>query len=71
MDNNDFIPKIDSLKCIGCELCVRACPNHVLAMIDETASVVEPAACNYSGVCQEICPTEAIILTYEIVFSAG
>jgi hypothetical protein len=65
---SDFLPKIDRTKCIGCELCVRLCPNHALGMIGETPIVVEPDLCNYSGVCQEICPTEAISLTYEIVF---
>jgi formate hydrogenlyase subunit 6/NADH:ubiquinone oxidoreductase subunit I len=65
---SEFLPIIDLVKCIGCELCVRACPNQVLALIDDVAAIVNPAACNYSGVCQEICPTEAVSLTYEIVF---
>lgn len=68
---SDFLPIIDTSKCIGCELCVRVCPNEVLAMIDEVAAVVNPAACTYSGVCQEICPTEAIDLVYEIVFETS
>jgi formate hydrogenlyase subunit 6/NADH:ubiquinone oxidoreductase subunit I len=65
----DFLPQINIHKCIGCELCVRACPNGALAMIDDVAVVVNPEFCNYSGICQEICPTEAISLVYEIVFS--
>ncbi|MBI1882499.1 MAG: 4Fe-4S binding protein [Chloroflexi bacterium] len=65
---SDFLPKIDSAKCIGCELCVRVCPNDALALINDTAVVSRPEACNYTGACQEICPTEAISLTYEIVF---
>jgi NAD-dependent dihydropyrimidine dehydrogenase PreA subunit len=67
MMNSDFLPQIDSVKCIGCELCVRVCPNNALSMIDEVAVVSRPKACNYSGACQEICPTEAISLKYEIV----
>lgn len=66
---SDYLPKIDEAKCIGCELCVRQCPTQALVMIDEMPVVVEPDLCNYSGVCQEICPTEAISLTYEIVFN--
>jgi formate hydrogenlyase subunit 6/NADH:ubiquinone oxidoreductase subunit I len=64
----DFIPLINPARCIGCELCVRMCPTHALAMIDDVASVANPEACNYSSICQDICPTEAISLLYEIVF---
>ena len=38
-------------------------------MIDNVAMVSQPDACDYSSVCQEICPTEAISLTYEIIFN--
>lgn len=65
----DFIPKIDATKCIGCELCVKLCPNHALGFRKNLAVVTNPEACDYAGVCQEICPTEAISLTYEIIFS--
>jgi formate hydrogenlyase subunit 6/NADH:ubiquinone oxidoreductase subunit I len=63
-----FLPQINSDGCIGCELCLRACPNQVLGMVNGVAAIVNPEACTYSGVCQEICPTEAINLVYEIVF---
>ena len=65
---SDFLPQIDSLKCIGCELCVHVCPQGVLRLIDDLATVINPEACSYTGACQEICPTEAISLTYEIIF---
>jgi formate hydrogenlyase subunit 6/NADH:ubiquinone oxidoreductase subunit I len=64
----DFLPQIDSGKCIGCELCVKVCPNAVLAMVDQIAVIANPGACDYTSACQEICPTEAISLIYEIVF---
>jgi formate hydrogenlyase subunit 6/NADH:ubiquinone oxidoreductase subunit I len=64
----DFLPKIDLSQCIGCELCVYVCPNHALALVNKVAIVATPEACNYTGACQEICPTEAISLTYEIIF---
>ena len=63
----DFLPIIDSAKCIGCDLCVRACPNAVLSLVENIAVVTNPQACHYTGICQEICPTEAISLLYEIV----
>ena len=67
----DFLPQIDSAKCIGCDLCVRLCPTQALSMIRGIAVVTAPDMCAYSGICQEICPTQAISLTYEIVFSSG
>lgn len=64
---SNFLPKIDLTRCIGCELCIRVCPNDALAFINNMAVVSRPEACTYTGACQEICPTEAISLTYEIV----
>lgn len=64
----DFLPQIDPARCIGCELCVKVCPNHALAIIKEMAIVARPEVCDYTGACQEICPTQAISLIYEIVF---
>jgi len=66
---SNFLPIIETAKCIGCELCVKVCPHHVWSLIDNMAAVTDPEACNYTGACQEICPTEAINLIYEIVFS--
>jgi len=63
-----FLPQIDATKCTGCGLCIRICPNQVLAMRREWAIVAKPGACNYSGACQEACPTQAITLPFEIVF---
>jgi formate hydrogenlyase subunit 6/NADH:ubiquinone oxidoreductase subunit I len=37
-------------------------------MTNTIAVVTDPEACDYTGACQEICPTEAINLTYEIIF---
>ena len=66
---SEFLPKIDAAKCIGCELCVKLCPNGVLALVDCLAAVTNPKACDYTGACQEICPAEAISLLYEIILS--
>jgi ferredoxin len=38
------------------------------AMPQSGADDGTPEACDYTGACQAICPTEAISLTYEIVF---
>ena len=63
----NFVPQIDEAKCIGCELCVKLCPNNALGFCEDVAVVTNPEACDYAGVCQEICPTGAISLVYEIV----
>ena len=62
----DFLPQIDAAKCIDCELCVKLCPNQALTMRANIAVVANPKACDYVGACQEICPTGAISLMYEI-----
>lgn len=67
--NSEFLPRIDHANCIGCELCVKLCPNQVLMMNSQIAALGTPEACDYTGACQAICPTEAISLTYEIVFN--
>ena len=65
----DFLPQIDPIKCIGCELCVKICSNQALAMDNNNIAVVaNPQDCNYEAACQEICPSQAISLTYEIIF---
>lgn len=67
---SEFLPQIDYLKCTACELCIKLCPNNVLALIDKIPIIANPGACEYSGTCQDICPTGAISLPFEIVFTA-
>lgn len=51
-------------RCKGCELCVAACPTHVLA-IDHTrvnalgydpVMAVHPDACTSCAICARVCP---------------
>jgi pyruvate formate lyase activating enzyme len=64
---SDFLPQIDASRCITCELCIKICPNDALTLINKLPEIVSPDACDYTTACQEICPTGAISLTYEIV----
>jgi Fe-S-cluster-containing hydrogenase component 2 len=45
--------------CVGCGLCVDACPNSAIKMVDETA-VVDPDVCIDCEACVGECPNGAI-----------
>jgi thioredoxin reductase/Pyruvate/2-oxoacid:ferredoxin oxidoreductase delta subunit len=56
-------PWIDPVLCLGCGVCVTACPESgVLAMEGGKACMVEAAKCVGHGACKQACPTEAITL---------
>lgn len=52
--------QIDSGKCIGCGLCVNACQQGVIEIIDGKAQVVRDDYCDGLGNCLPVCPVEAI-----------
>lgn len=71
----DGIAVIDKDKCKSCELCVSKCPRHIIEMIPYDAKVVVECnsnefgkdvkavcqvGCIGCGICQKVCPTEAI-----------
>lgn len=57
-------PSIDLSQCIGCGLCVKACPEEgVLDIVHGQAVVVHGARCVGHGRCAEACPVGAIALT--------
>jgi putative YpdA family bacillithiol system oxidoreductase len=54
---------VDEGKCIGCEECVRGCPEEdVLLTYRNKAVVVDAAECVGHGVCERVCPVGAITL---------
>lgn len=56
-------PVIDEGLCIGCEECVRGCPEEdVLATYRHKAVVIDASECVGHGVCERVCPVGAISL---------
>jgi pyruvate formate lyase activating enzyme len=47
-----------AVRCIGCELCLDACPNKCLAMT-EAGLVIDRQRCEACGKCVETCPSGA------------
>ena len=54
------IIKIDDEKCNGCGLCVSACHEGAIGLIDGKAKLLRDDYCDGLGNCLPICPTEAI-----------
>ncbi|MCT4595190.1 MAG: 4Fe-4S binding protein [Anaeromicrobium sp.] len=51
---------IDQDKCNGCRLCVDACHEGAIQMIDNKATLVSDKYCDGLGDCLPVCPTDAI-----------
>ncbi|MCL2772970.1 MAG: 4Fe-4S binding protein [Oscillospiraceae bacterium] len=54
------IIKIDEEKCNGCGLCVSACHEGAIGLVDGKAKLLRDDYCDGLGNCLPACPTEAI-----------
>ncbi len=54
------IIKIDEELCNGCGLCVQACHEGAIALIDGKAKLIRDDYCDGLGNCLPVCPTGAI-----------
>ncbi|MCD8196219.1 MAG: 4Fe-4S binding protein [Lachnospiraceae bacterium] len=57
-----LLPAFDAAKCTGCRECVRACRFHAL-MYAKEKPMVFPEVCHSCGLCQMVCPEQAILET--------
>ncbi|ACS80904.1 4Fe-4S dicluster domain-containing protein [Maridesulfovibrio salexigens] len=53
------VPVIDHEGCIGCEECIRNCPDEAMEMVDGKV-VITREKCLVCGYCTNVCPTEVI-----------
>jgi electron transfer flavoprotein alpha subunit len=57
--------KVDLEKCIGCSLCVKACSQNAITIVEKKA-VIDLAKCNLCAACVEACKKyQAITITKE------
>lgn len=59
------IIRIDEERCDGCALCVTACAEGAIAMVDGKARLVSETYCDGLGACLGECPQGAITLVEE------
>ncbi|PIX17951.1 4Fe-4S ferredoxin, partial [Candidatus Desantisbacteria bacterium CG_4_8_14_3_um_filter_40_12] len=56
------IIRIDEEKCNGCGLCVSACAEGAIEVVDNKARLISEKYCDGLGACLGECPQGAIII---------
>ncbi|MFH0800187.1 MAG: NADH-ubiquinone oxidoreductase-F iron-sulfur binding region domain-containing protein [Pseudomonadota bacterium] len=53
---------IDKVKCTGCTLCVRSCPENCISGKKQKPHIIDGPRCIKCGSCQEVCRFGAVII---------
>lgn len=54
------VARIDPQQCIGCTLCIDACPTEAIVGVSKYLHFVDPDRCNGCCLCQLACPMDCI-----------
>jgi NADH-quinone oxidoreductase subunit F len=54
--------EIDTQKCTGCGVCLRACPHGAIAGERKQAHVIDASVCVKCGICRDECKFEAVAI---------
>ena len=58
-------PVVNTLTCLGCGACTKACPEgDILGLIGGKSELIEPTNCIGHGACATSCPTGSITLVF-------
>ena len=57
-------PQFDLTNCIGCGSCVRACPEHVLGIVQAKPVIINGTKCVGHALCADVCPVGAITMGF-------
>jgi 2-oxoacid:acceptor oxidoreductase delta subunit (pyruvate/2-ketoisovalerate family) len=62
----NFTPVVDDKKCIGCNTCVKYCPDGCIVLKNRMngkktkLAEIDLTFCKGCGVCAQVCPVKAI-----------
>lgn len=65
--HQEAVANIDANLCIGCTLCLRACPTDAIIGAKQQLHVVMEAFCSGCERCLAPCPTDAIVMQPRIL----
>ena len=63
------LPRIDSVACTGCGLCIELCATNALEQRLGKAVLTRPESCTYCRLCEDRCPENAIALPFLITLA--